>query len=107
MSESELVDTAVAPAATARGISPETVTRVVLDNGIVVLVYPNHAIPAINISLSTGAGAIFEPPELNGLAGFTARTMRRGTRRKTFERLNSETEERGMSVGVDAGQHTL
>ena len=107
MSESELVDTAVAPVAAARGISPETVTRVVLDNGMVVIVYPNHATPLINISLSTEAGAIYEAPELNGLAGFTARTMRRGTRRKTFERLNSETEERGMSVGVDAGQHTL
>lgn len=106
MSESQLVETAVAPVAT-RGISPETVTRVVLDNGMVVIVYPNHVIPAINISLSTEAGAIYEPPELNGLAGFTARTMRRGTRRKTFERLNSETEERGMSVGVDAGQHSL
>ena len=33
--------------------------------------------------------------------------MRRGTLRKTFEQLNSETEERGMSVGVDAGRHTL
>jgi zinc protease len=107
MSESERVDTAVAPATTARGISPETVTRVVLDNGMVVIVYPNHATPAVNISLSCEAGAVFEPPELNGLAGFTARTMRRGTKRKTFERLNRETEERGMTVGVDAGQQSL
>src|SRR3954468_20712877 len=109
MSEVETVTapTAPAPAATVRGISPETVTREVLDNGMVVLVYPNHAIPAINISLSFEAGAIFDPADRNGLASFTARTMRRGTLRKTFERLNLETEERGMTVGVDSGQQLL
>src|SRR5258708_21090202 len=91
----------------ARGISPDTVRRVVLDNGMVVIIYPNHVIPALKVSLSVDAGAVFEPPELNGLAAFTARMMRRGTLRKTFEQLNSETEERGMSVGVDSGQHTM
>lgn len=109
MSETQAVDTAPAPAAPApsRGISPETVTREVLDNGLIVIVYPNHAVPIVNITLSCEAGAVFEPPELNGLASFTARMMRRGTLRKTFEQLNTETEERGISVGTDAGQHTL
>jgi zinc protease len=91
----------------ARGISPETVTRTVLDNGMVVIVYPNPAIPALNMSLTFEAGAIYDPPERDGLAAFTARILRRGTRRKTFEQLNEETEERGITVGADAGFHTL
>jgi zinc protease len=109
MSETHAIDTAAPapPAASARGISPETVTREVLDNGLIVIVYPNHAVPIVNMTLSCEAGAVFEPPELNGLASFTARMMRRGTLKKTFERLNIETEERGISVGTDAGQHTL
>ena len=100
-------DIATAPAAPAQGIGPDTISRTVLPNGTVVLIYPNHAIPAVNITWSCEAGAVFEPAERNGLAGFTARLMRRGTKRQTFERLNQETEERGMSVGVDAGRHTL
>jgi predicted Zn-dependent peptidase len=98
MSETHAIDTAAPapPASAARGISPETVTREVLDNGLIVIVYPNHAVPIVNMTLSCEAGAVFEPPELNGLASFTAPMMRRGTLNKTFERLNNETEERGI-----------
>ncbi|HUS15720.1 MAG TPA: pitrilysin family protein [Chloroflexia bacterium] len=88
-------------------LGPDSVTRRVLPNGLVVLVYPNPTIPAVNVRLSTRAGAMFDPPALPGLAGMTATAMRRGTRRHTFAELNEMTDDRGLSVGVESGYHLL
>lgn len=87
-----------------RALGPETITRRVLDNGLTVLVYPKTNTPALVARLSIKGGAMYDPPEKAGLASFAARAMRRGTERRTFDRLNEETENLGASVGVDAGQ---
>ncbi|MGI8586844.1 MAG: M16 family metallopeptidase [Chloroflexia bacterium] len=101
-----------APAAVAtmqrtRALAPGSVTRTVLPNGLVVLVYPNDAIPAVSLRLNTRSGAIYDPEEKSGLAGMTASAMRRGTLRHSFTELNEITEARGLSVGVDSGLHLL
>jgi zinc protease len=96
----------VAPARTP-ALGPDSVTRQVLPNGLVVLIYPNPAIPTVSVRLSMRAGALFDPPGKSGVAGLTAGAMRRGTRRHTFSDLNERTEERGMSLGLDAGLHLL
>ena len=54
--------------------------------------------------LSVKGGAMYDPAEKAGLASFAARAMRRGTERRNFDQLNVDTEERGASAGVDAGQ---
>ena len=91
----------------ATALGPGSVTRRVLDNGLVVLVYPNPAIPTVTVRLSVRAGAIYDPPNLSGRAAFTAGALRRGTRRHSFTELNQITEERGLSIGVDSGYHLL
>ncbi len=85
-------------------LGPDTITRHVLDNGLTLLVYPNPTIPAVVARMSIKAGAIYDPPEKAGLASFVTRAMRRGTENYTFDALNEETESRGASVGLDAGQ---
>jgi len=85
-------------------LGPDTITRRVLDNGLTVLVYPNPTIPALTARVSIKGGAMYDPPEKAGLASFATRAMRRGTQNYTFDQLNEETEGRGASVGVDAGQ---
>ena len=85
-------------------LSPETITRRVLDNGLIVLVFPKLNTPALTARLSVKGGAMYDPPEKSGLASFAARMMRRGTEQRTFDELNESTESRGASVGVDAGQ---
>ncbi|MDQ2810107.1 MAG: insulinase family protein [Chloroflexota bacterium] len=90
-----------------QALAPGSVTRRVLDNGLTVLVYPNPAIPAISARLSVRAGAIYDPADRSGRASFTASAMRRGTQHQTFSELNERTEERAVSVGVDAGYHLL
>jgi zinc protease len=87
-----------------RALGPDTITRRVLDNGMTVLVYPNPTIPALVARLSIKGGAMYDPPDKAGLASFATRAMRRGTELRSFEQLNEDTEDRGASVGVDAGQ---
>jgi zinc protease len=87
-----------------RALGPDTITRRVLDNGLTVLVYSNPTIPALTARISIEGGAMYDPPDKAGLASFATRAMRRGTQNYTFEQLNEETEGRGASVGMDAGQ---
>lgn len=87
-----------------RGLGPNTITRRVLDNGMIVLVYPNPTTPSLTARLSVKGGAMFDPADKSGLASFAIRALRRGTERRSFEQLNEDTEGRGASVGVDAGQ---
>lgn len=87
-----------------RGLSPDTITRRVLANGLTVLVFPKLNTPALVARLSIKGGAMYDPPEKAGLASFATRAMRRGTERRSFDELNEDTEGRGASVGVDAGQ---
>ena len=89
---------------TSRGLSPETISRRVLDNGLTVLVYPNPTIPSLVARLSVKGGAMYDPADKAGLASFAVRAMRRGTEKHPFDQLNEETEGRGASVGVEAGK---
>src|SRR5215213_5349191 len=92
---------------TTRALAPGSVTRRVLDNGLVVLVYPNPAIPTVTARYSAKAGAVYDPSEKPGVAGLTAGSMRRGTAEHSFSELNQITEERGLSIGADSGHHLL
>lgn len=87
-----------------RGLGPDTITRRLLDNGMIVLVYPNPTTPSLVARLSVKGGAMFDPDDKAGLASFAIRALRRGTENRNFEQLNEDTEGRGASVGVDAGQ---
>ena len=90
--------------AKSRALGPDTITRKLLDNGLTLLVYPNPTIPALTARVSIKGGGMYDPPERAGLASFATRAMRRGTQNYTFDQLNEQTESRGASVGVDAGQ---
>jgi zinc protease len=86
------------------GLSPETITRRVLDNGLTVIAFPKTNTPALVARLAIKAGAMYDPPDKAGLASFTSAAMRRGTELRSFDRINEDTESRGASVGLDAGQ---
>jgi zinc protease len=83
----------------AASISPETVTRGVLDNGIVVLIRENPASPSVCIQGSIQAGSLHDRVEQLGCAGLTATLLRRGTRRHTFQELNVALDSVGASLG--------
>ncbi|MFO7322183.1 MAG: pitrilysin family protein [Chloroflexota bacterium] len=84
---------------------PHNIVRTVLDNGITVLVYENHATQSVVLAGSLATGSIFEPPEKNGLASITAASLMRGSETRTFDAINSALEDIGADLDIDAGVH--
>jgi len=89
------------------GISPETVLRRQLDNGITVLIKENPTSPSLSISGRSLAGAIHDDDARLGLASFTASMLRRGTRRHTFQEINVALDSVGASLGLSAGLNDM
>ncbi len=83
------------------------ITRAVLDNGIVVLVYENHAAQSVVMSASVRAGGQFEPPEKNGLASLTANALLRGTARYDFDTINEMLESSGADLDIGGAVHRV
>jgi zinc protease len=86
---------------------PDDITRRELPNGIVVLVRENHFAPSVVITGSLDAGSLLEPPELNGLASFTASMLLRGTDTRDFGTIHEMLEGNGASLSISGGRHTV
>ena len=87
--------------------SSANITRVVLDNGIVVLAYENPAVKSVNIMGSLQAGSIYESPEKNGLASFVADALMMGTSQRDFDQIHSAMEEIGADLGIRSHVHKI
>ncbi|MGQ9840995.1 MAG: M16 family metallopeptidase [Anaerolineae bacterium] len=84
---------------------PDDTLRRELPNGIVVLARENWSAPSVVIEGFVLAGNLDEPPELPGLASFTAAMLSRGTRRRTFAEINEIVEGMGASVGFSTDRY--
>jgi zinc protease len=87
--------------------SSETISRVVLPNGVVVLVYEDHSNPSVILAGYLWAGALSEPREQAGLASFTSAMLMRGTESRSFGEINESLESVGAQLGVYSGVHTV
>lgn len=85
---------------------PDTVTRVVLDNGLVVLVRENHAAPVTVIDGYLPTGAIHDPAGKTGLSSFVANMLTRGSAKYDFDTFNATIEGVGASMAAGADDHT-
>src|SRR5881394_2134711 len=55
-------------------------TEATLSNGLTVLIMENHRLPLISLQFNiSGAGPIFEPSNMPGLASITAQMLNQGT----------------------------
>ncbi len=80
-------------------------TRVVLDNGLTIIVQENHANPTVSLSGALlSAGGVFDPPDKRGLASFTASQLSRGTTNRSLLDIARILESVGASVSVGGGQ---
>lgn len=84
----------------------DDITRVVLDNGIVVLTRANFHSPSVYISGYVSAGNLFDPDEKLGLADFTASALMRGTQKREFQQIYDALESVGASLGFSGGVHS-
>ncbi|MDO8785921.1 MAG: pitrilysin family protein, partial [Syntrophales bacterium] len=56
---------------------PQT-QRVILDNGIILYIFPDHELPILNISAVIRTGSMYDPEGKEGLAELTGTVMRTG-----------------------------
>lgn len=87
--------------------SSENITRVELDNGIVILAYENPSVQSVNIMGSLHAGSIYESSEKNGLASFVASALMTGTKNQDFDTIHSALEDIGADVGFRSHIHKV
>ncbi len=85
---------------------PETITRVVLPNGITILTRSNFNSPSVTLSGYFAAGSLFDSDEKLGLADFVASAVMRGTEKRSFEEIYDALESVGATLGFSAGTHT-
>lgn len=72
-----------------------------LKNGLRVLILEDHRFPTVSLQLHIGgAGALFEPAALPGLANATAQMLREGTKTRTSKQIAEEIERLGATVGA-------
>jgi zinc protease len=72
-----------------------------LKNGLTVLVMEDHRAPFVSIQLYImGAGALFEPDEIPGLAGTTAQMLREGTTSRTSVQIAEAIDRLGAAVSA-------
>jgi len=75
-----------------------------LSNGIHLMVLEDHRAPTVSFQLIIqGAGGYYDPPDLPGLAGFTAGQMREGTTTRTSLEIAEQLDTLAANVGVGAG----
>ncbi len=78
--------------------------RVVLDNGMVVLLMENHELPLIGVSAMIRTGARLEPEKKIGLAGLTGTVLRTGgTQRRTGDELDEYLEGKAAAIETSIG----
>ena len=76
-----------------------------LDNGLTVLILEDHRLPTVSMTLELrSAGALYEPPEMTGLASVTATMLREGTTTRTSKQIAETVDRLAAGINAFAGQ---
>lgn len=73
-----------------------------LSNGLTVLILERHKLPTVAFTLWIKTGALSDPKDLPGLAGFTADMVHEGTAHRTSAQLAGDVDDIGASLGASA-----
>jgi zinc protease len=76
--------------------------KVVLKNGLTVLLLQKHGVPLVNISAIVKAGSAADPPGLDGLADVTAGLLRKGTKTRSSQQFSADLDYIGGSLEAEA-----
>lgn len=77
--------------------------RIVLKNGMILLLSEKHELPVVTVSMAIRAGSIVEPPDKPGLASITASLLTQGTKRRSANQISREIDFIGGSLSVSGG----
>lgn len=79
-----------------------TPRRTVLDNGMVVIIYPNRSNATVAVTGSLKAGGMLDPEGKSGVAGMTAGLLVKGTKSRTADQIASERDFLAIRMGTGA-----
>ncbi len=86
----------------AQGLRMPPHEKVVLKNGLTVLLLEKHGVPLIDISTIVKAGAVADPAGREGLASVTAELLRKRTKTRTAQQFSADLDYIGGSFEGDA-----
>jgi zinc protease len=94
---------ATVAASSAQSIHMPLHEKVVLKNGLTVLLIEKHGVPMVDFSAIVKTGAAADPIGQEGLASITAGLLRKGTKARTAQQFAEDLDFMGASFGADAG----
>jgi zinc protease len=77
--------------------------KVVLKNGLTVLLLEKHGVPIVSMTALIKAGAAADPVGQEGLASQTAALLRKGTKKRSAQQFAADLDFIGGSFEADAG----
>jgi len=77
--------------------------RIVLDNGMILLLSEKHDIPMVTMNMALKAGSMVEPVDKPGLASITASLLTQGTVKRTANQISREIDFVGGSLSASGG----
>jgi len=77
--------------------------RIVLDNGMVLLLSERHELPVVTVNMAIRAGSIVEPADKPGLASITASLLTQGTATRTANQISREIDFVGGALSTGGG----
>ncbi len=93
-------------AASAAEISPSVTIppykKVVLKNGMTVLLMERHQVSLVSVSFVVRAGSVSDPAGKEGVASITAALLRKGTKTRTADQISEQLDFIGASFGTQA-----
>jgi zinc protease len=93
----------------AEAVLPRTagrIKKVTLDNGLILLMKRNPAVPIVNFQVFGLGGQRFEPENLNGIGSFTMELVTKGTRSRSKRDIAETIEKLGGSLDAGSGRNT-
>jgi len=74
-----------------------------LPNGLTILVLEDHRLPLVTARLTIlGAGALYDPADIPGLANVTAAMLKEGTRTLSSKQIAEQSDQLGAAIGAQA-----
>src|SRR5260370_1757324 len=77
--------------------------KLVLKNGLTVLLLEKHGVPIVSFDAIGKTGAAADPEGQEGLASITAELLRKGTKTRSAQQFAADLDYIGGSFGSDAG----
>ena len=81
----------------------DKVRRLVLENGMVLVVLRQPSLPFVVVRMSLKAGSIYDPPRKAGTASLTADLLTEGTKTRSSQQISEAIDFVGGSLGSGAG----